>query len=384
MAARKSRRKASRQKVNRKPVRARQPSPQRSHPGQLSQGQERLPDMPAQSNAQKARHEAVLQLQRQLGNNFVQRQVAEEKNQNRKLSTKGMGLTMWLEGHPYTLLVQREDEPVEEEAPPKPSVDISIKLNKPTIKYMPEKKVQEKHGREDIAGYTKPGINIGVPKFKTQEIKVVVTLDFYMDLASEYKGGRKQVLRDHEDAHILIAEKVAQEWVVDPLKEDLAEFDEFNEGNAPQVQGKFGPRLEDFKREEGIESEAFDDLDYPRMDEAYYGVATSLADLASGSAEVKAMDQAMDAFNNGAKAAAGDAEALGNLTQAVSDGQEALGETNLARLQYNKEFKKKVTKAQGIVATLNKKPDKLAEGVKEKLDEISSALEKFTWEPEID
>jgi hypothetical protein len=273
---------------------------------------------------------------------------------------------------------------VEEEGPPKPSVDVSIKLNKPTIKTMPEKKVQEKHKEDDIAGYTTPGINVGVPVFKPQKIKVVVTLSFEMDLASEYKGGRKQVLRDHEDAHILIAEKVAREWVVEPLKEDLAEFDEFNQGNADEVVGKFGPRLLDFKREEGIESRAYDDLDYPRMDEAYFGVATSLADLVSGSEEVKAMDQAMDGFNGGAKAAAGDAEALGELTKAVLDAQEALGDTNLARLQYNKEFKKKVAKAQGIVAKLNKKPKALAEGVKEKLDEISPALEKFTWQPEID
>lgn len=340
--------------------------------------------MPAQSNAQVVRQETLLRLQRQLGNNFVQRQfAAQEEDKNRNLSTKGMGMTLWLEGHADHLAVQREDEAAEEEAPPKPEVEVSIKLNKPTIKYMSEKKVQKKHKKEDIAGYTKPGINIGVPVFKSQKIKVVVTLDFYMDLASEYKGGRKQVLRDHEDAHILIAEKVAKEFVVDPLKEDLAEFSEFNKGNAAEVKAKFGPRLEDFKREEGDESQAFDDLDYPRMDEAYFGVATSLADLVSGSPEVKAMDDAMDAFNNGANAAAGDAEALGALTTAVTEAQEALGDTNLARLQYNADFKKKVTKAQGIVAKLTKKPDKLAEGVKDKLDEISPALEKFTWKPEV-
>jgi hypothetical protein len=384
MAARTHKRQLSRQKSGEKSRAVRRPSRGQKQAGQSHQDLERLPDLPAQSNAQSARQQALLQMQRHLGNAYVQRQIAEQEDKNRNLSTKGMGMTLWLEGHADHLAVQREDEASEEEAPPKPSVDISIKLNKPTIKYMSEKKVQQKHDREDIAGYTKPGINIGVPVFKPQKIKIVVTLDFFMDLASEYKGGRKQVLRDHEDSHILIAEKVAKEWVVDPLKDDIAEFDEFNQGNAAEVKGKFGPRLKDFEREEGIASQDYDDLDYPRMDEAYFGVATSLADLSSGSEEVKNMVSAMDAFNAGAKAAAGDAEALGGLTKAVTEAQEALGDTNLARLQYNKDFKKKVSTAQAIVAKLSKKPDKLAEGVKDKLDEISPALEKFTWKPEID
>ena len=102
-----------------------------------------LIEQPGQANALPARLDAMLQLQRQLGNKVVQRQVAEEKDKNRNLSTKGLGMHLLLEGHPYSLLVQREgeDEAGEEEAT-KPSVDISIKLNEPQVKRMSEKKVQ--------------------------------------------------------------------------------------------------------------------------------------------------------------------------------------------------------------------------------------------------
>jgi hypothetical protein len=145
----------------------------------------------------------------------------------------------------------------------------------------------------------------------------------------------------------------------------------------------FNEKLPDFEKEEGDASELFDDLDYPRMDEAYHGVATPLADLSSGSPEVKRMVSTMDAFNERAKAAAGDAESLGGLIQPLIEAQDTLGETNLARLQYNDEFKEKVAKAQKIVAALNKKSDDLPEEVKASLEELAPILDKFTWQPEI-
>lgn len=349
-----------------------------------------LEELPAQSNAFAARKKAVLQLQRHLGNEHVQRQIAQhqiarqEEETNQTLSTEGMGITLELEGHAASPAVQREDgaDAGEAEAA-KPAVDVSIKLNPPKVKRMTEKQVQQKHGKPDIAGYTKPEIDISVPTFKTQEIKVVVTLDFKMDLASEYTGGRLQVLRDHEDAHILIAEKVAKEYVVEPLESFLGEMSEFSQGNASDIQTKLGEVVQDFKTEEGTESESFDNVDYPRMKDAYYGVATSLADLASGSAEIKAMVEAMDAFNSGAKAAAKDKDALGDLAKAIVDGQSALGETNMARLQYNSDFKGKVTQAQGLVEELKKKPEDLAEGASGKLDELTPVLASFTWKPDL-
>lgn len=361
------------------------PSSRRRDPvSQAVQVPESLSELPEQSNASAARQATVLQLQRQLGNNYVQRQIAQRaEDENKALSTKGLGLTKLLEGHPYSLVAQREDEAGEEEVKT-PAADISLKLNKPQITKMSEKKVQEKHGLANIAGYTKPKIGVKVKKLKKYEITLVITLDFFMDLAKEYKGGRGQVLRDHEDAHILIAEKVANEFVIDPLKSELEAMPEFNDENKAEIQAKFAAKLADFDTEEGNASKDFDDLDYPRMEEAYYGVATSLADLTSGSPQVKAMAEAMDAFSDGAKAAAGDAETLGGLTQAIIDAQQALGDTNLARLQYNEEFKNKVAKAQKVVAGMSKKPDDMAEDVKARLDELSPALEKFTWKPEIE
>jgi len=344
-----------------------------------------LSDLPDHPSAQGTRAAAILQLQRQLGNTFVQHQIAlqeEEHNEAVELpDPKSIDFELELDGHPFGQTVQREDD-AGEEAAKTTSAEINLELKDPKINRIPEKKVQEKHGKENIAGYTKPKINVSASNIKKHEIKLTVKITFVMDLASEYAGGRLQVLRDHENAHILIAEKVAKEYVVDPLKQKLEAMPEFSKANKPQITSKIQDAMADFKQHEGDESQDFDDMDYPRMADAYYGVATSLADLSSGSAEVKNMVTAMDAFNDGAKATSGDPEALGKLTQAIVDAQGSLGDTNLARLQYNQEFKNKVASAQSLVDDLKKKDD-LSEEVKAKLDALSPELDKFTWQPEI-
>ncbi len=387
--------KHARHKKQRRPAARKRPK-NRSSAGtpDFTQSADPISHLPDATNAQVARAAALLQLQRQLGNAVVQRQITrqmagdlsrqedEEGAAVRLPDPKSLGVKLVLEGHPYGLAIQREDEAAEV-AEETPTADITLKLKDPKINRIPEKKVQEKHGKENIAGYTKPAIEISVQKLKRHEIRLTVTITFEMDLAKEYKGGRLQVLRDHENAHILIAEKVANEFVVGPLKDGLQAMPEFTEANKAQIQALFNEKLPDFEKEEGDASELFDDLDYPRMDEAYHGVATPLADLSSGSPEVKRMVSTMDAFNERAKAAAGDAESLGGLIQPLIEAQDTLGETNLARLQYNDEFKEKVAKAQKIVAALNKKSDDLPEEVKASLEELAPILDKFTWQPEI-
>ena len=389
--------KQGRRKRQRKPtVRKRPRIHAAANSPELIQPADRLADLPDSANAQTNRAAAILQLQRQLGNAAVQRhisrQVARQEDEEAvtvKLpDPKSLRVKLELEGHPFGLAIQREDAAAEE-AVETPAADITLKLKDPKINRIPEKKVQEKHGKENIAGYTKPAIDISVQKLKRYEIKLTVTISFVMDLAKEYKGGRLQVLRDHENAHILIAEKVANEFVVGPLKDGLEAMPEFTAENKEQIQAMFQDKLLDFEKEEGDASELFDDLDYPRMAEAYHGVATPLADLASGSAEVKQIVETIDAFNDGAKEAAkakgddGDGGSLDGLVQPLIEAQENLGETDLARLQYNDEFKKKVAKAQKIAAALDKKSDDLPAEAKAKLEELAPILEQFTWQPEL-
>lgn len=348
-----------------------------------------LSDLPDHPSAQATRMAAILQLQRQLGNAFVQRQLevqAEEQEEGQEEvvelpDPKSINFELELDGHPFGQTLQREDGSGEEAAKT-PTAVIDLELKDPKINRISEKKVQQKHGKENIAGYTKPKIKVSASNIKKHEINLTVKLTFVMDLASEYTGGRLQVLRDHENAHILIAEKVAKEYVVDPLKEKLEAMPDFSKANKPQITSKIQSAMADFKQNEGDESQAFDDIDYPRMADAYFGVATSLADLSSGSAEVKNMVTAMDAFKNNAKTAAGDAGAFGKLTQAIADAQAALGDTNLARLQYNQEFKDKVAAAQNLVDDI-KKQENLSEEIKAKLDTLNPELNKFTWQPEI-
>ncbi len=344
-----------------------------------------LSDLPDHPSAQGTRLAAILQLQRQLGNAFVQRQIALQSEEQEKAvelpDPKSLHFELELEGHPFGQTLQREDG-AGKEATKTPTAVIDLELKDPKINRISEKQIQQKHGKENIAGYTKPKIDVGASNIKQHEINLKVTLTFVMDLAKEYTGGRLQVLRDHENAHILIAEKVAKEYVVDPLKDKLEAMPEFTKANKSEIASKIQSAMADFKQNEGDESKDFDDIDYPRMADAYYGVATSLADLSSGSAEVKNMVTAIDAFSNGAKAASGDAGAFGKLTQAIADAQGGLGDTNLARLQYNQEFKNKVAAAQSLVDDLKKKDD-LSADVKAKLDTLGPELIKFTWQPEI-
>lgn len=344
---------------------------------------ENLADLPAQSNARTVRQDAVLRLQRRLGNNYVQRQIARQADEEGDVpvSAEGLGLEAELEGHPFGPVLQREDEAGDAPAETL-AADVTLELKAPAVKRPTEKQIQDKHGVQGIAGYTKPTIKFAVPEAKKYSIKVKVIITFAMDLASEYTGGRLQVLRDHEDSHILIAEKVANEHVIKPLKSEIEALKEFNSSTKPKINPMFNDKYQKFKDEEKIESDAFDAVDYPRMKQAYLGVKTSLANLAAGSAKIKTMSAAMDAFNNGAAGAA-DADSIGKLTKAVADAQAALSADDLARLQYNEEFKGKVSTAQGIVSKMTEKPDALAEGVKAKLDELSPILDKFTWQPVI-
>jgi hypothetical protein len=257
----------------------------------------------------------------------------------------------------------------------------------------------------NIAGWTTPRDRILVPNKTPSTITINITLTFRIELAREYTGDRLSVLRDHENHHPTIATAVAQEYLVDNLRTALEALPDFDD-EAP-IQAAIESAHNDFASNEGTEARAFDTEDYSRMDEAYYGVRTPLADLASATAAVQTMVTAIDSFNNGSTAEpeaeaeepaaetdesegetpeeAGESAEQANstriiaLVQPVIDARAGLAQIDVDRLQYNPEFKGKVTTAGGHVTTLSGTP--LNEAAQNKLQELQTTLGSFTWTP---
>ncbi|MGB3714971.1 MAG: hypothetical protein WA996_11135 [Candidatus Promineifilaceae bacterium] len=360
-------------------------------------------ELPAHSTARSLRQAAVLQLQQLHGNHYVQRVLAtgasngsirSQSERELQLSAEGLGLDEELEGHPSGGImpyIQRDGEEesgegdAEESAP---TVNISLTANEPTITRPSQAAIEARHGA-NIAGWTTPRDTILVPSKTDTSITITITLNFRIKLAREYTGDRLAVLQDHENHHPTIARNVAQEYLVDNLRTALEALPDFRDG-AP-IQAAIQSAHNDFVSNEGTEARAFDTADYSRMEEAYYGVRTPLADLASATAAVQTMVTAIDSFNSGAtaepEAAEGEEESAEEanstriiaLAQPVIDARAGLAQVDVDRLQYNMEFKGKVTTAGGHVTTLG--GTSLNEAAQTKLQELQTTLNGFTWTP---
>ncbi|HET6444864.1 MAG TPA: hypothetical protein VFI27_09835 [candidate division Zixibacteria bacterium] len=362
-----------------------------------------LADLPSHSSAKRLRQAVVLQLQQSHGNQYVQRaldngsardQIQRQEPQEEELSTEGLGLEEELEGHPFGLSgpdIQRDGEG-ESDAPaaaePGTTANITLTDNTPNVTRPPQADIEADHGA-GIAGWTTPTDAVTVPRRTATTLNITVTLSFEMELASEYRGDRLGVLRDHEDHHPTIAHNVAQTYLVDNLKTALEALPDFR--NTGPVQSAIQTAHNDFVAHEGIEARAFDSTDYSRMEAAYYGVRTPLADLASATAAVQTMVTAIDGFNSGAAAApepdssgegaespeeANSTRIIG-LAQPVIDALSGLAQVDVDRLQYNPEFKGKVSTASGHVTTLS--GTSLNEAAQTKLQELQTTLSGFTW-----
>lgn len=377
-------------------------------------------DLPSHPTARRLRQATVLQLQQLHGNHYVQRVLAagatngsiqRQNEQGEELSTEGLGLDEELEGHPFSGTmpdIQRDEEGESEEGDAEEAgttATISLSANAPNVTRPSQAAIQASHGGTNIAGWTTPRDNIGVSSRTATTIDITITLNFNMELASEYTGDRLTVLRDHEDHHLAIGNNVAQEYLVDNLRTALEAMSDFS--NAGAIQAAFQSAHNDFVSNEHSDSQDFDTADYSRMEEAYYGVRTPLADLAAATPAVQTMVTAIDNFNSGATAEpeAEEAEPSGEtaesaaetseeggdspeqanstriiaLVQPVIDARSALAQVDVDRLQYNMEFKGKVTTAGGHITTLS--GTSLNEAAQNKLQELQTTLESFTWTP---
>ena len=215
-----------------------------------------------------------------------------------------------------------------------------------------------------------------------------VTLGFRIELAKEFTGDILKVLRDHEYGHVTLGKDQAQTHLVDTLRTDLEALPDFTA--KPPIQNAFVRAGQRFAAAEGNASQAYDNVDYPRMREAYIGAQTPLAKLESSAPRIAATAKALRTLNTrlpGAKASA-----VSKLAQAAIDTSGALADDEMARLQYNPEFKQLVQQAQSTIDAYLQNAhwnlllvefSTLSESIRNKLDELKLVLQGFTWQPPV-
>lgn len=264
---------------------------------------------------------------------------------------------------------------------------IQLILQPPVETQLPEEEIAANHGVENVAGWTTPAYSIDVPAVTSSEIAVDVTLGFTIELAAEYTGGRLDVLRDHEQGHVNIGSSVAQRQLVTNLEQTLESLSSIQPA---VVQQKFVDAAADFQTDEGAESAAYDQEDYPRMLEAYYGVVTPLADLADTSDEIAAMADTVNQFVFAAPTS--ELAQVVSLADEVANARDDLSDVDLARLQYNEEFGELVTAAEVVIdeilraydpAEAAEPMDTEAVAAHAALGALQATFNEFNWEPPV-
>jgi hypothetical protein len=260
---------------------------------------------------------------------------------------------------------------------------VTYTKNEPNIIRKPAADIAAGHGQADAAGWTTPRYNVGVPFANPSRIDLNVTLDFDMELASEYTGATLSVLQDHENGHVNIGREKGQTHLVDDLESGL-------ESNAalsrPIIQTAIGSATSTFVTEEQTASQSYDATDYPRMHQAYLGARTPLADLESASGTIRAAAAKLRSFIGGVSVGTQGQAAL--FANDATDACQALSVNELSVLQYNPEFK-------ALVASARSKIDEyiesfhydlwiiefslLTDTTRTALETLAMALDGFTW-----
>ena len=171
-----------------------------------------------------------------------------------------------------------------------------------------------------------------------------VVLDFDVELADSYTGTRLEILRDHEYGHVTIGQQKAEEHLKDNLEQSLEGFSALTPA---AIQTTINNAATNFEVDEGAESQAYDDLDYPRMQQAYYGARTPLEEMANDAPNIATMVETIENMAGALPLTTDDR--YGELAQPFFDARNALSDDELACLQYNPEFKELVAHCETII-----------------------------------
>jgi hypothetical protein len=338
------------------------------------------PDHPT---ARSQRFSLIQNLQRHQGNHFVQRLLQRDPAQQAQepLDTAGLKIEEELDG--AGLILQRETNPMAVTA------TVTLTTNSPTVQTRPGAAIGSAHGRPGAVGWTTPQYSIDVtPGSTVTRIGVTVTLNFMVELPSDYDAPRQAVVRDHEIGHIRIGERKAQEHLIDGLKRRL-------EGHTDGltragVQGDIQAAATAFVDAEKTGSQGYDDADYARMVEAYRGTRASLAELGRTSSAISAMAQNMRRMATRIYSTMRSLDVAG-VEQVAADflsTKAALSTQELARLQYNQEFQGLVANCQTMLTsylngsgTLGMPFETMPDQMRASLETIKGNLGGFTFSP---
>jgi hypothetical protein len=255
-------------------------------------------------------------------------------------------------------------------------VTTAVIFNEPTIIRKPAAEIVAEHGKKGIAGWTTPWYNLSFPVVTENEVQVKTVMDFKMELDSTYRGGFLSVLQDHEQGHVRIGQEKAKATFGDQLGSALQALPDFR--RAKPILDARDAAASAFGSQEGGASRAYDDTDYPRMVNAYYGAKTPLANLIAGSAGIRRLTNAIWSLIvlSGKKRLTSTTVAA--RAEAVAKARDVLPDDDLERLQYNLGFKGFAARCGSVVSDLQQRSD-IDEGAKGHLFEVASVLGDFKW-----
>ncbi len=303
----------------------------------------------------------ILDLQRSAGNQSVtallssksriQRQSTgsvPDQEEDEPIDTSGLGMQRELQGHGDRGSPETQDGIVQRQgggsAGESVTANSTFTSNPPAITRAPAEEIANSHGRPNVAGWTTPRYDFQVSNARTRRIDFSVTMDYDMELASEYTGATLSVLQDHEMGHVNIGKNKGKAHLVDDLEAQFEGMDALTRDaiitardNAAMV----------FYNEEGIASQDYDSADYPRMHQAYLGARTPLADLEAQSPTILHLSTNMRVFNSVALLVG--QEVVASLAQNITGSAEALSADDRSKLQYNPEFKALVSQTQQTI-----------------------------------
>lgn len=348
--------------------------------------------LPPARSTRPQRQAQLLQLQKQQGNRFVQRKLADLQRTEgeeeeaaaapKVINASGVSINEKLPGYGLTPFIQR--------APAKEKVKAHVALtsNSPGMIALPAAAIGASHGRPDAVGWTTPQFDVKVTYADEQNVHVKVTLNFTVELPIDYDSSAAEVVIDHELGHVRIGERKAQKHLVDEVKAEFEKLDKIDD--ASQIQSVLSAGAQKFKDSEKEASNNYDNTDYARMVEAYQGVRKTLSELASKSAAIAQVAASLRSINSRLlmNLRNHDFGTMQELADAAINARNGLSAQELARLQYNKEFKGLVGSCKGkIEATrrfdlmLGVDPESIPDDVKAKMTALEGSLGGFNFSP---
>ena len=261
-------------------------------------------------------------------------------------------------------------------SPPVKQVSTAVVFAEPEIIRKPSSEIVAEHGRKGVAGWTTPFYAIKFPVVTENEIQVQTVISFKMELDNTYRGGFLSVLQDHEQGHVRIGQEKAKATFGDQLGNALQALPDYKQ-TKPIAEAR-NAAASAFAKQEGAASKAYDDTDYPRMAEAYYGARTPLSKLIAESSGVRRLTNAMWSLMvlSGKKTlTSGTVDARAD---AVSKARYDLPDDDMERLQYNLGFKGYAGRCSSVVSELRQRAD-LDDKAQGQLRYLADVLGDFKW-----